>query len=227
MKKNIDNQQQESTGGSILERSKGPLKTGSLTILLTAGRMPLAVMDKANELANKYQLGIYLTTAQNLRLTGTKENDLSKIKEELLLLGIDLKSPGRFPIPRVCVGNCDCDLGLVDPYQLSRRIMEHFGARTNVKPKFKIAISGCNVSCSGAVLTDIGIMATRNGYDIYVGGKMGPSPKIGRLIFHGADEETVVKIIEELVQFHGEKTTKKQRMCDLIDHPDFPYPQAA
>jgi NAD(P)H-nitrite reductase large subunit len=209
-----------------LERNKGPSKTGSLTILLTAGRIPLDVMEKANELAHRYQLGIYLTTAQNLRFTGIKENDLSRIKEELALLGVHFKSPGQFPIPRVCIGNCDCNLGLVDPHQLSKSIMDHFGDRTNVKPKFKIAISGCNVSCSGAVLTDIGIMATRNGYDIYVGGKMGRSPTIGRRIFRGAEEEKVLKIIDELVQFHEEKTTQKQRMCDLIDQPDFPYRQA-
>ena len=195
----------------------------SLTLLLTAGRMSLDMLAKINEIAHRYQLEIYMTTAQNLRLIGIDENDLSEIKEELSLIDADFKRPGQFPLPRVCIGNRDCNLGLMDPSQLSGKIMDHFGNYTNLKPKFKIAISASNVSCPGALLTDIGIIATRNGYDIYVGGKMGRFPKFGRRIFSGVDEEKVLKIIDELTRFHNEKTMKKQRMSDLIDQPDFPY----
>jgi NAD(P)H-nitrite reductase large subunit len=200
-------------------------KSISLTILLTAGHIPLDVLAKINEIAHRYQLETYITRAQNLRLIGIDENDLAEIKEELRLVGADFKRLGQFPIPRVCVGNRYCNLGLMDPSQLSRKIMDHFGNYKNLKPKFKIAISACNVSCSGALLTDRGIIATRNGYDIYFGGKMGHSPKFGRRIFSGADDENVLKIIEDLVCFHNEKTVKKQRMSDLINQPDFPYPR--
>jgi hypothetical protein len=45
---------QKESKGRILERKNGSLKK-SLTILLTAGRVPRAVMNKANELANEYK----------------------------------------------------------------------------------------------------------------------------------------------------------------------------
>ncbi len=204
---------------------KTPQKTNRLTVLLPAGRLPLAVMTKASELAQRYDLEVYLSTAQNLRLMGIKEEDLPQIRNELGSLGVDFKGPGKFPIPRVCIGNRDCNLGLVDPCHLSLKILEHFKDRTNVKPKFKIAISGCPASCSGAVLTDIGIMATRNGYDMYVGGKMGPKPKIGRRIVRGADEAKVLAVVEALVNFHDAKTEQKNRLSKLIDDPEFPYPE--
>ncbi|MHB1015572.1 MAG: nitrite reductase [Desulfurivibrionaceae bacterium] len=197
-----------------------------LTILLPAGRLPLAVMAKVNELAKKYQLELYLSTAQNLRLMGIREEDLPVIRGELAALGAQFKGPGRFPIPRVCIGVRDCSMGIGDPERISALILEKFKGREKTKQKFKIAISGCTLACSGVLTTDIGIMATRKGFDLYVGGKGGPSPKVGRRILRDLDEQGVVAAVAELVEFHDAHTETKQRMIKLLDHPDFPYKKA-
>lgn len=197
-----------------------------LTILLPAGRLPLAVMDKVNALAKKYHLEIYLSTAQNLRLMGIREEDLPVIREELAALGAQFKGPGKFPIPRVCIGVRDCSMGIGDPERISALILEKFKGREKTKQKFKIAISGCTLGCSGVMTTDIGIMATRKGFDLYVGGKGGPSPKVGRRVLRDLDEQGVVAAVAELVEFHDAHTETKQRMVKLIDHPDFPFKEA-
>ena len=197
-----------------------------LTILLPAGRLPLALMAKAHELAKKYQLEIYLSTLQNLRLMGIREEDLPAIREELAALGAQFKGPGKFPIPRVCIGVRDCSMGIADPERISALILEKFQGREKTKQKFKIAISGCTLGCSGVLTTDIGIMATRKGFDLFVGGKGGPSPKVGRRILRDLDEQGVVAAVAELVEFHDAHTETKQRMVKLIDHPDFPYKEA-
>jgi NAD(P)H-nitrite reductase large subunit len=197
--------------------------TTRLTILLPAGRLPLAIMDKAHELAQKYHLEIYLSTLQNLRLMGIREEDLPAIRGELAALGAQFKGPGKFPIPRVCIGVRDCSMGIGDPERISALILEKFKAREKTKQKFKIAISGCTLGCSGVLLTDIGIMATRKGFDLYVGGKGGPNPKVGRRVLRDLDEQGVVAAVAELVEFHDAHTETKQRMVKLLDHPDFPY----
>jgi len=197
-----------------------------LTILLPAGRLPMAIMDKANELAKKYQLEIYLSTAQNLRLMGIREEDLPAIRGELAALGAQFKGPGKFPIPRVCIGVRDCTMGIGDPERISALILEKFKGKEKTKQKFKIAISGCTLGCSGVLTTDIGIMATRKGFDLYVGGKGGPNPKIGRRVLRDLDEQGVVAAVAELVEFHDAHTETKQRMVKLIDHPEFPYKEA-
>jgi len=195
----------------------------SLTLMLPAGRLPLQLMAKAQEVAERYGLGIYLSTAQNLRLTGVRDEDVDAVKNELAPLGAVFKAPGKFPLPKVCVGKPSCNMGVIDPADLSARILERFGDRANVKPKFKIAISGCILSCSGALLVDIGVIATRNGYDLYVGGKGGPYPKMGRRILRDVGETEILDAIGKLVDFHDAKTAKKQRMVKLIDEPDFPF----
>ncbi len=198
----------------------------NITVMLPAGRLPLDIMDKAQELAKKNQLGVYLSTAQNLRLLNVPEEAAGGIKAELATLGATFKAPGLFPLPRVCVGKLHCNLGLIDTEDLSSKILAIFKDKKTTKPKFKIAIAACTLCCPGAMLTDISVIATRAGYEIVVGGKEGPHPKVGRKILTELTEQEVLDTVEKLVEFHDTHTNKKQRMSKLLDHPDFPWPNA-
>lgn len=195
----------------------------TLTILLPGGSLPFDVLGKVNELAAKFKFALYLSTAQNLRLYNIPDSDFEAIKSQLTALGVQLKAPGLFPSPRICIGNSSCKLGMIDTISLSGKILGRFGEMTNVKPKFKIAIAGCPGNCSNPVLTDIGIVATRQGFDIYLGGKGGPKPKIGIRVVRGADEERVLEVIGEVVDFHNRKTTTKSRFGKHLTDPEFPY----
>jgi dissimilatory sulfite reductase (desulfoviridin) alpha/beta subunit len=198
----------------------------NITLLLPAGRLPLEIMAKALEVAEKYHLGVYLSTTQNLRLLNVPEEAMDAVKAELAPLGVQFKGPGKFPLPRVCVGAPHCNLAVIDTERLSAAITARFKDKAMTKPKFKIAVSGCPLACSGVLTTDIGVMATRAGYEVYAGGKGGPYPKVGRRILRKATEEEVLEVIEKLVNFHDAHTVKKQRIYKLLDHPDFPFPEA-
>jgi len=123
----------------------------------------------------------------------------------------------------VCIGKGHCNLGLIDTESLSQKILDKFAVREKTKAKFKIAIAGCTLCRSGVKNSDIGIMATREGFEIFAGGKGGPFPKIGMRIERMADEQRLMDVITELVSFHELKTETKQRMHKLLDHPDFPF----
>lgn len=197
----------------------------SITVLLPAGRLPLDIMQAALDLASRYDLEIYLSTLQNLRLLNVPQTAADEIRATLAALGADFKAPNKFPIPRVCVGKPHCNLGIIDTRELSEKILAKFAGRTKTKAKLKIAISACTLSCSGTKTSDIGIVAGRNGYDIFAGGKGGPAPKLGRLIKKEVDEDEMLRTIEILIDFHDSKTLGKQRMIKLLDDPDFPFPE--
>jgi sulfite reductase beta subunit-like hemoprotein len=197
----------------------------SVTILLPGGRLPLDIMETALGLARKYKLRVYLSTLQNLRLLDVPERLLDEIKKPLADLGAEFKAPGRFPVPRVCVGSDYCKLGLIDTEALSIKILANFGVRKTTKAKLKIAIAACAIGCPGIGTSDIGIVATRNVYDIYAGGKGGTYPKISRRIRRDVNEDEVIKTLETLIDFHDRKTVSKQRMFKLLDDPDFPFPE--
>jgi len=173
-------------------------KKTNITILLPAGRLPLPIFDKIQELAHRYALELYCSTAQNIRLLNVNEDDAKAIKGELAVLGASFKKPGVFPIPRVCIGEPHCNLGLIDTKVLSEKILDHFQGRS-VKPKIKIAIAACPANCTNPVSTDIGVVATKAGLDLYAGGKGGPMPKMGRRIVKHADDKTVIDAIEKLL----------------------------
>ena len=194
-----------------------------ITVLLPAGRLPLNIMETAHRLGEKYSLRMYLTLAQNLRLTDVPEKVAQEVKDSLAVCGAEFKGPGKFPIPRVCVGMGHCNLGIIDTEALSRKILDKFADREKTKAKFKIAIAACTIGCSGVKTTDIGIIATRDGFELFAGGKGGPFPKIGRRFERKASEDKILEMIEALVEFHDRKTGKKQRMYKLLSDPEFPF----
>ncbi|MDD5758257.1 MAG: nitrite reductase [Desulfobulbaceae bacterium] len=197
----------------------------SLTILIPEGVVATPILTTVTKLVQDYGLGLYLSTVQNLRLLDIRAEDELEIREALAAVGAELKGPGKFPLPKICVGRNYCNLGLIDTMALSKKILATFKDRGPVKPKFKIAISGCPAVCSDALLADIGIKATRAGLEVYAGGKGGPFPKIGRRIAKEADDAMVLGIIERLVAYHAAKTEKKQRFAKLMDEADFPFPE--
>ncbi len=198
-------------------------KKVNITVLLPAGRLPLNIMESAYSLAEKHSLRVYLTTVQNLRLTDVPEGAVQEVKDTLAACGAEFKGPGKFPIPRVCVGMENCNLGIIDTEALSKKILDKFADREKTKAKFKIAVAGCTMSCSGAKTTDIGIIATRDGYELFAGGKGGPFPKVGMRIERKATEDRAIEIVETLVDFHDGKTEKEQRMYKLLSDPEFPF----
>jgi len=195
-----------------------------ITVLVPAGRLPLTLMAQVHEIASKNNLAIYLSTAQNLRILDVPEDLVEPIKKELIALGASLKAPGKFPLPRVCIGQGHCKLGVIDTSKVSARIVDAFKDKEKTKAKFKIAVSACGMGCASHKTTDIGIVASRKGFDVFAGGKGGTAPKVGRRILRDINEDEVLAAVKVLVDFHDLHTSKKQRMYKLLTHEDFPYP---
>ncbi|HSH12090.1 MAG TPA: nitrite reductase, partial [Desulfurivibrionaceae bacterium] len=194
----------------------------TLTILLPGGALPKILLTRISELAGRFPFELYLSTAQNLRLYGIAPDDLDQLKAELAPLKVRFKEPGRFPLPRICIGKRSCNLGIIDTMAFSDLILARYG-ETSVKPKLKIAIAGCPAACSNPMLADIGLIATRQGLDLYVGGKGGPQPRLGRRVLRQASDEEALAAIGRIVEFHNLRTAKKQRLVKLIDDPEFPF----
>ncbi len=197
----------------------------SVTVMFPGGRLRLEALKGLQKIVEDFSTGVYLTTSQNVRLTDIPIEALEMVRQRVVDLGLDYKKPGQFPLPRVCVGKGNCPYGQRDTQSMSAAICEAFRGRERTKGKFKIAISGCSMCCSGPKTTDIGLVGTNKGYDFYVGGKGGPHPSIARRIGRSLTEEQALEMLARLVAYHDEKTRKKQRFCRLLDLEDFPYPE--
>ncbi len=199
-------------------------KKNTITVILTNGHLRRDLMKRIFDIAEEHDLQIYLSNEANLRITGMADEKREVIKQLLTEEGCIFKQSGCFPKPRTCAGKKFCTKGHTDTHALSHRIFTRFSGRT-IKPKLKIAVAGCIRGCSNPKLADIGIIANaKGGFDIFAGGKGGGQPRIAVQIAKNSSEEELTAIIESLLDYHGAKTEKRQRLCSLLMEPDFPYP---
>ena len=63
-----------------------------------------------------------------------------------------------------------CNLGIIDTELFSKTILDRFASRQHTKAKFKIDVAACTMCCSGVKTSDIGIMNTREGYEVFAAG---------------------------------------------------------
>lgn len=194
-----------------------------ITVILPAGRLPLDIMSKAQEIAAEHDLEVFITTAQNIRLLSVPAEKVDGIKDALSELGARFKVKGTFPKPRICMGAPYCKAAPKNTKELSDAILAKFGSREITKPKYKIAIAGCKIGCSNPRTTDFGIIGTKDGYDLYLGGKGGPKPAIGVCVKKGLDQEQLLEVMSTLVDYHHENTDKKSRIAQLMENDDFPF----
>lgn len=200
-------------------------KKQSLTILRNAGLVSPELLEVVNRIVQKYKLSLYLSESQNLRLLEVRDEDRQAIMDELAPTGVKFKGEIKYPLAKVCVSTPHCSYGKIDTFGLEKKISAMLSEIAPVKPKIKISVSGCPMGCSAPLTVDIGVVGTPKGMDLFVGGKLGAIPKVGRRIARKASEEQILTIIRELIVYHNNNTPKKQRMFRLIDKDDFPYPE--
>ena len=102
------------------------------------------------------------------------------------------------------------DLGLNDSVGFAIHIEDRYkGLRAPNKLKF--AVSGCTRECAEAQSKDVGMIATENGWNLYVGGNGGMRPRHGDLIATDLDDRTLIQYIDRFLMFYIRSAEKGQR----------------
>ena len=141
-------------------------------------------------LSERYGRGMGdITTRQNIQLHWLRIEDMPVILDELNAVGLSF-TQACGDVWRNVVG---CPLAGVDGHELidSRPLIEELertfvGDRrfSNLPRKFKVSVSGCLHRCAQHEINDIGLVAVEKdgvvGYDVWVGGGLGASARMGR-----------------------------------------------
>lgn len=77
--------------------------------------------------------------------------------------------------------------------------------------KLKFAVSGCTRECAEAQSKDIGVIATENGWNLYVCGNGGMRPRHAELFATDLDDETLIRYIDRVLMFYISTADKLQR----------------
>ena len=155
------------------------------------------------EVAKKYNLYTKVTGAQRVDLFGASKHELPDIWEELGNAGLESGHAYGKALRTVksCVGSTWCRYGVQDSVSFAVRVENRYkGVRS--PHKMKSGVSGCTRECAEAVGKDFGMIATENGYNLYLGGNGGANPVHAQLFATDLDEDTVLKYLDRYIMYY-------------------------
>ncbi len=164
------------------------------------------------EVAKKYNLYTKITGGQRIDLFGARVDQLPGIWEALVTGGFETGHAYAKALRTVksCVGSTWCRYGVQDSVTMAIDLENRYkGLRAPHKIKF--AVSGCTRECAEAQGKDIGVIATENGWNLYVCGNGGMKPRHADLFATDLDDATLVKYIDRVLMFYTKTADRLQR----------------
>ncbi|MEO6028893.1 MAG: nitrite reductase large subunit NirB [Candidatus Binatia bacterium] len=173
------------------------------------------------EVAKRFDLSCKITGGQRIDLLGARVEDLPAIWEALVDAGFESGHAYGKALRTVksCVGSTWCRFGVQDSTALAIRIEERYrGLRA--PHKLKSAVSGCIRECAEAQSKDFGIIATEQGWNLYVCGNGGSQPRHADLLATDVDADTLIRLIDRFLMYYIHTANPLERTARWLERLD-------
>jgi nitrite reductase (NADH) large subunit len=189
-------------------------KNGTYSVVprMPGGEVTAEQLITIGELAKEFGLYIKVTGGQRIDLFGARVEQLPLIWKRLGDVGMESGHAYGKSLRTVksCVGSTWCRYGQQDSVGMAVLLEKRYrGLRS--PHKLKLAVSGCARECAEARGKDVGVIATEHGWNLYVGGNGGLSPKHAVLLAGELDDETLIKYIDRYLMFYIRTADRLQR----------------
>jgi sulfite reductase (NADPH) hemoprotein beta-component len=205
-----------------------------LRIAVPYGTLSSKQMRMFAHIARTYDRGYgHFTTRQNIQFNWPKLKDIPKILEELASVEMHaIQTSGN------CIRNVTADQfagaaadEIIDP----RPIAEILRQWSSLHPefsylprKFKIAVTGAPNDRAAIRFHDIGLQAATNaagdiGWEVWVGGGLGRTPMIGKLINSFVPNEHLLAYLESIMRVYnryGRRDNKYKARIKILVHEE-------
>ncbi|MBL4885012.1 MAG: nitrite reductase small subunit NirD [Planctomycetaceae bacterium] len=192
--------------------------TYSIVPRIPGGEITPEKLIVIGEIGKKYGLYTKITGGQRVDLFGAEAHQLPEIWERLVEEGFESGHAYGKALRTVksCVGSTWCRYGVQNSVGFAIRIENRYkGIRS--PHKLKSAVSGCTRECAEARSKDFGLIATENGYNLYVCGNGGTKPRHADLLVGDLDEETAIKYIDRFLMYYITTADKLMRTSAWLD----------
>jgi len=167
--------------------------------------------------------GLYtkITGGQRIDLFGATVDQLPAIWRELVDAGFESGHAYGKALRTVksCVGSTWCRYGVQDSVRLAIELeLRYRGLRA--PHKIKAAVSGCARECAEARSKDFGVIATEHGWNLYVGGNGGFTPRHAELFVSDVSTERLLTIIDRFLMFYVRTADRLQRTAAWLEAMD-------
>ncbi|WP_318305795.1 nitrite reductase large subunit NirB [Amycolatopsis solani] len=173
------------------------------------------------QVAQDFGLYTKITGGQRIDLFGATVDQLPLIWRRLVDAGFESGHAYGKALRTVksCVGSTWCRYGVQDSVGLAIELeLRYRGLRS--PHKLKSAVSGCARECAEARSKDFGIIATENGWNLYVGGNGGTTPRHADLLVSDVDTATLIRTIDRFLMFYVRTADRLQRTAPWIEELD-------
>ncbi|MYV91750.1 nitrite reductase large subunit NirB [Streptomyces sp. SID1034] len=164
------------------------------------------------EVARDFGLYTKITGGQRIDLFGARVEQLPAIWARLVDAGFESGHAYGKSLRTVksCVGQTWCRYGVQDSVRMAIDLeLRYRGLRS--PHKLKSAVSGCARECAEARSKDFGVIATAGGWNLYVGGNGGASPRHADLLAQDLTDDELVRLIDRFLMFYIRTADRLER----------------
>ncbi len=198
-------------------------KDGTYSVVprMPGGEVTPEGLIAVGEIARDFGLYTKITGGQRVDMFGARIEQLPLIWQRLVDAGFESGHAYGKALRTVksCVGSTWCRYGVQDSVGMAVQLeLRYRGLRS--PHKLKLGVSGCARECAEARGKDVGVIATEKGWNVYVGGNGGFSPKHARLLAEDLDDDALLRTIDRFLMYYVRTADRLQRTAAWIDEVD-------
>jgi NAD(P)H-nitrite reductase large subunit len=185
-------------------------ETYAIRVTPLSGVVTPEELETVASVARKHNVPMLkITSGQRIALIGLGEEQVHSACGEL-----------PFPVGghyiQACPGNQWCKLGVQNALNLAAKIEERF-ASAPVPAKIKIGVSGCPTCCAESYVRDIGLVGTRKGWTMVIGGNSGGRARIAEVLAEDLTADQALETVATFLAHYNEHGKKKQRVARFVE----------
>lgn len=195
-------------------------KNGSYSIVprIPGGEITPEKLIVIGEVARDFGLYTKITGGQRIDMFGARVEQLPLIWARLVDAGFESGHAYGKSLRTVksCVGQTWCRYGVQDSVRMAIDLeLRYRGLRS--PHKLKSAVSGCARECAEAQSKDFGIIATANGWNLYVGGNGGATPRHADLLAQDLSDAELIRLIDRFLMFYIRTADRLERTSTWLE----------
>ncbi|MGW0928630.1 nitrite reductase large subunit NirB [Streptomyces sp. NPDC002644] len=195
-------------------------KNGSYSVVprIPGGEIAPEKLIVIGEIARDFGLYTKITGGQRIDMFGARVEQLPRIWARLVDAGFESGHAYGKSLRTVksCVGSTWCRYGVQDSVRMAIDLeLRYRGLRS--PHKLKSAVSGCARECAEAQSKDFGVIATSNGWNLYVGGNGGATPRHADLLAQDLSDAELVRLIDRFLMFYIRTADRLERTSVWLD----------
>jgi nitrite reductase (NADH) large subunit len=170
------------------------------------------------EVARDFGLYTKITGGQRIDLFGARVDQLPAVWARLVEAGFESGHAYGKALRTVksCVGSTWCRYGVQDSVRMAIGLeLRYRGLRS--PHKLKAAVSGCARECAEAMGKDFGVIATSSGWNLYVGGNGGATPRHADLLAQDLDDDELVRLTDRFLMFYIRTADRLERTSAWLE----------